>query len=326
MNKNLVIGGGVVLLLILVFGIFFFTRGNKKDDLMAQKNKLQEAIILTGKKLNKEKETLDTLTKGLQTSFPLAVSVQDQMKKSGDIVRQTDFMFNNPYGLNPELIIKNLKNGSSINNERRNINLLLLEWQKKIARLSAEEIDVNESEKIKQEIKLIESYINNLSEVVKILTPENSGLSQAQIDTYSFQFPSINTVNEVLVSIETAIENFNNQTSSNPSSDTPPVTTNDVVVQQVVVSQTQTEVVNLQEQLAQIEEQIQQLSPVVTPTIPPITPTSTDITTDPNTGQDVSSENNTNNVNIYAPREIIPNQGIMVQPGPPRLIQGTDPY
>lgn len=317
---------GVVFLFILVFVIFIFTRGNTKDELMTQKNKLQETIKITEKKLNKEKETLDTLTKGLQASFPLAVSVQDQMKKSGDIVKQTDFMFNDPYGLNPELIIKNLQNGSKINNERRNINLLLLEWQKRIFQLSAPEIDVNESEKIKQEIKLIELYVNNLSEVVKILTPENSGLSQAQIDIYSSQFPSINAINEVLVSIETAIENFNNQTSSNPSSDTSPVTTNDVVVQQVVVSQTQIEVVNLQEQLAQVKEQIQQLSPAPASVTPPAPSISTDITTNPETEKNTNNENQADNENTYTPREIITNQAIIIQPGPPRLIQGTDPF
>lgn len=331
MNRILIIGGSVVFLLALIFGVYFFIRGNKTDDLATQKNKLQEAIALAEKKLIKEKGTLDILTEKLRNSFSLAVSVQDQMKKSLDIVKQTDFMFTNPYGSNPELVVKKSTASILINNERRDINLLLLQWQKEIDLLSVEKIDANESEKIKQDVQTIKSFLENLSQLVKGLTPKNSELSQFQIDTYSAQLPSVEVINTVLVSLETAIENFNNnnsQTSNtetnnnpnfpNPSSNTPTVTPEDVITQQEVVVETQTEVVTLQEQLTQIEQQIQQLSPIPTPT--PTTEINT--TTDPDLeNQNTNNENSNNPVNN--PNT---NQGIIIQPGPPRLIQGTDPF
>lgn len=324
MHKKAIIGGIIVFSAVLAFGLYFFMNGNKLDYLVAQKDKLQNNLAVAEKKLNKEKEKLGTLTQELQASFPLAVSVQAQMRIASDIVKRTDFMFINPYGSNPELIVKNSLKNILINNQRRDINLLLLNWQRKIDLLSVEQINVDESAKIKQDMEMIKSFTDNLSKIVKGLTPENSGLSQIQINTYLSQLNSTGTIDEVLSSVGTAIETYNSnalntnngQITSDSGSTVPKVTPNDVITQQSVVAESQNQVTVLQEQLTKVEEQIQPAPPApVVPApvvvIPPI---------------ENQNTNNTNNPTTPYTREQIKDQGIIVQPGPPRLIQGTDAY
>ncbi|MSU44982.1 hypothetical protein EXS45_02270 [Candidatus Nomurabacteria bacterium] len=309
MNKNFIVIGGVIFLLIFIFGIFFFTRGSKADELIRQKNKLEVALKVAQNKLNKEKENLETLTKGLQSSFPMAVNVQEQMKKSSSLVRQTDFIFNNPYGSNPELIFKNFKNSVRINNERKSINLILSGWQQKTNLLSVEAIDLAESERIRQDVKVIRLFIENLSEVVTSLTPANSGLLQFQIDINTSRFPSINSVNEVLTSIETAIAV---ETSSNAGSNPTIVTPADVISEQTIIVETQNQIVALQQQLTQVEEQIQQLSPDPLPVVtsietPAPTPTPTNSDTE---NQNTNIGDNAANTDISS-IEATPSQGII---------------
>lgn len=334
MKKALITAGAIGILIIIISGVYFFVLKSRTDDLTLQKNKLEQALNVAQKNLNKEKEKLDTLNKGLQDSFPLAVSVQGQMKKSFDIVQQTDFMFYDAYGLNPELIIKNYSTASALNNERKDINSLLLKWQKQLNLLSVQKIDVNESEKIKKDIETIKVFIKNLTLAIKALTVQNSGLSQYQIDTYSAQFVSVEVVDEVIYSIETAITNSNyNSLNSNATNSYTVATGNsqvpanfetfpgqvlpsEVITQQSVVEEAQNQVNQIQEQIAQVEAQIQQAS-----TIPPASEIPTEIIVNPPI-EDTSMIEYLN----LPPRKIIKDQGILVQPGPPRLIQGSDPY
>jgi len=331
MKKLLIISLGIVFLIILVSGIYFFIRGDKGDNLIIKINKLQVDLVVAKDKLNKEKKRLEALTSDLNNSFPLAIEVQNQMKKASEIVKQTDFMFTNPDGLNPELIVKNFLNSLSINNERKDINLLLLEWQKKMDILSINTIGVEESEQIKQEAQTIKTFIEDLSKIVGSFTLANSGFSQFQIDTYLIQLPSIEDINEVLSSLGNAIENVNNnsktsnvenntgtqdnQTSPNFPPITPSVivTPDDVLREQVVVAEVQREMEILQEQLAQAEEQLPQPSP--TPVV--YTPAPAPVEINPTTNPAYINPYNINRDDY---------QGIIVQPGPPRLIQGTNQY
>lgn len=344
MKKWLIVGGEAAFLIILIFlGIYFFTRGNKSDDLITKKNKLQSDLVLAQDKLNKERENLYNMTGSLKQSYSLAFSVQDEMKKASDMVSQTDFMFIDPYGLGPQLRVKNTTD-IIISLERKDINLLIFQWQKKTDLLSVSKIDVNESEKIRNEAAMIKKYIQDLSEIVGGLTPANSGLSQLQINTYLAQLPSVDVINQVLASIGTAIENAisnnnsqalntqtqtetntganvgtqNDQTPPSFGSNTRAVTPEAVVAEQAVVAETQTTVTTLQEQLAQIEEQIQQSSP------PPVETTTTINPVPEN--QNTNNGENTNGTENLPSRDIINGQGIIIQPGPPRLIQGTDPF
>src|SRR3989338_6700154 len=169
---------------------------------MARKNKLESNLITAEDKFNRAKETLSTMLGDLQNSFALGTNVQDQMKQASDIVKQTDFMFTDPDGSNPEIIVDNPLPDILINTERQYINLLLAQWQAKIDILSIKEIDVSEAEKIKADTEIIKTFIENITKIVESLTPESSELSQFQIDTYFSQLPSIVDINEVLISLE----------------------------------------------------------------------------------------------------------------------------
>ena len=324
MKKSLLVGGAF-LIIIIILGIYFLMRNNTRDSSITQKDILQNDLLVAENKLKKEKENLNIMMDNLRDSFPLAVSVQDQMKKGLKIVSQTDFMFIDPNGLNPQLIIKDFPTFILINKERKNINLLLVGWQNKIDILYIEKIDTKESEQIKRDAETIKTYLNNLSHLVGTLTPENSGISQFQIDSFLSNLPSQEAIDEVLVSLQTAIDNsqtLNTQTSSSSREEVTLVTPGDVVAQEEIVDQAQIEVITLQEQLTQIEEQNSaetntntQINSILEDqnTIN-IDSTNDDVNL---TNQDDSSVNN-NPTNDH--------QGIIIQPGLPQLIQGTNQY
>ncbi len=315
MKNPFIIGGILALFIVLISGAYFFANKNKPEDLSAKKDKIQSDLAVAKNKLDQEKQTLDIMMNELQNSFPLAVGIQTQMKKASSLVKQTDFMFTDANGLNPEMIIGNFSTSILINDERKNINLLISSWQKEVDISSITKIDITESEKIKKDAETIKIYIEDLSKIVKSLTPENSGLSQSQIDTYLSQLPSVEEINEVLVSMETAIENANNSGGSSSS-----ITPEDILAEQAAITDAQNQAADLQEQLTQIEQQTDQ-----GPSLPP----ETDITTNPNSEN--QNTNNGNNSNDYAApydsRNVYrPNPSIIIQPGPPELIQGSNQY
>ena len=109
-----------------------------------------------------------------------------------------------------------------------------------------------------------------------------------------------------------------------------------IVLEKTIVAQAQTEVLILQEQFQNIQEQIQQLSlnPLSTPTPnsnSSSNPTSTLDSISPATPTTPTSETgitiNPNSENLNSQEEDEYNsQGIIIQPGEPRLIQGTDAF
>lgn len=328
MTKRFIIYSILALLAVFTLGVYLFTRGSPADDLIQEQGRLHGRISGAEGRLKKEKETLASLLQGLYNSYPLASSMQEQMRQASDLVNKTDFMFANADGLTPELLVENILNGELINSQRQDINLLIQEWQRKTDISSIDDISVEESEKIKQEAEMIKEFIETLLAMVGNLTPQNSGLSQFQIDNYVSQLPSVESINEVLVSIGVAIEDYTTNIAQNPNATSPSVTPGDVIAQENVVAGIQAELATIQQQLAQVEEQLQQISPTPTPTPVPTpipTPTPTPITTDP-IDPSVYGVQHFQNVINSGPRVIPHDEGIIIQPGPPRLIQGTDPY
>ena len=311
MKKSL-IASGIIFVLIIFVGMYFLMRVDNGDDLITQNNKLYNDLVTAKQKLTKEKQKLEILKNELRYSFPFAVSVQNQMQKATDIVKQTDFMFTDANGLNPELIIKNFLNSIRINNERKDINALLLEWQTKINILSVGGIDISASEQIKKEIETIKTYIEELTSLVGSLTEKNSGLSQLQIDTYASQLPPVGAIDEVLASLEEAIQNNKDNQAVVPT-----VIPSDVVNQEVVVGEAQNQVDVIQKQVDQIVE------PVVEPVPIPVVPENNPIT-NPEPETPTNTNNSFNYDNFYLDRSTY--KGIIVQPGPPSLIQGDNQY
>lgn len=316
MNRILVIGGAVGLTAVLVFGVYFFVFRNA-DDLATQRSKLEEALVLAQGKLNRAKEVLTSMTDQLNSYFSFGFEMQNQIEEITEIVEQTDFLFTDANGENPEFVIENFADGSLISEERKQINLLLAKWRQKTGIRSIGKISVEEGRQLREDTEKIKTFIANLYNAVGSLTPENSGLSQAQIDTYSVQLPSIANVEQVIASISTAIEVANN--SGNPNT-TSPITPEEVITQEELVETHEEEVENIEENITQIEQQIIEETPpapvVVTPT--PVSPAPPTTTNQPSSPVPVYG--------TYGSRKIVPTTGIIVQPGPARLIQGSDEY
>ncbi len=349
MNRIFIASGIVGLSVVLVAGVYFFGFRNKPDDLNTQQNKLEEALTVAQGKLSKAKDKLSVMTDDLSSYFFFGVSVQDQIVKATEVVKQTNFLFNDPDGENPEFIVKDLSAGKLINDERKEINLLLSDWQKKMDVLALRKIDAKEAEQIKKDAKRIKTFIQNLYKIVKNLTPENSGFSQTQINIYLLQLPSTTAIDEILDSISASIviENrgntsvnagsINSQTDSainednntetgevdtansnteSTSTSVPSVTPEEVAAQQAVVREAEREVEAIQQQITQVQEQIQQ-----TPPPAPIIPEPAPIPIVPPPQPEIQ------NINILPGRRvIIPTTTIIIQPGPPRLIQGMDEF
>jgi hypothetical protein len=142
------------------------------------------------------------------------------------------------------------------------------------------------------------------------------------------QLPSVESIDAVFFSLQTAIENSNsnnfqtentgtenNQIPPSSPSFTPSVTPDDVIAQQAVVEETQSQVAALQEQLIQTEEQLPPLTPAPPAEIKP--------TTNPNPENNIDKTNDFLNTYTGSGTE---SKGIIIQPGPPQLIQGTNQY
>ncbi|MBP6883621.1 MAG: hypothetical protein KBC06_00075 [Candidatus Pacebacteria bacterium] len=324
MKKSILVGGTIISLLVLIFLVYFFVRGNKPDDLNSTRNKLQSDLAIAQSKLANEKNKLDSMLDSLKQSFSLAVSVQDQMRQATDVVNRTNFMFHDPNGASPELIVKNPLQNIPINDQRKNINSLLTDWRTKLSLSSLKLIDVAESERIKKNTETIQQYLESLHQIADKLTPENSDLSQYQIDIYKQNLPAVEEVKQIISNIDAAIQNAqngnsqssgstgNSGNSTSSGSQNPPVTPEDVIDQQNTVDDGQDQVDTIQNQIDQIDQQTE----TPPPTVPPVeTPPETPV---------AETENNT--VNYGVRRTIDKNQGIIVQPGPAQLIPGTDPY
>jgi len=237
--------------------------------------------------------------------------------------------------------VKNSLTDLLINSEKKNINLLLVEWKKKTTILSLRTIDLNASLEFRQQAEALKAFIENLSQIVNNWTTENSGLTQFQIDTYLSKLPSVEAIYEVLTALDVAIETAQNPTPPPTSTSTSTssasttsssnqaessdfqygsaagaslLTPEEVNTQQAVVATAQGQVNTIQNQITQIEQQQSPTAPEDTGTT--VTPI-----------QDINDSNNINTSPAPFILRIINNsQGIIIQPGPPRLIQGTDPF
>ncbi|MBY0376930.1 hypothetical protein K2P96_03075, partial [Patescibacteria group bacterium] len=274
-------------------------------------------------KLASQKEKLSSMLADIKQSFSLAITVQDQIRQATDIVNKTNFMFNDPNGANPKLITKNPLSNIPIEAQRAGVNTILSGWQGKLSLSSLHLLDVAASEKIKQNAQDIQTYLNNLSTIVDHLTPENSGLTQFQIDTYAAKLPPKDAIQQVINNIQDAIDHANGGgngnggtggTGDNGNGTTP----EDVIQQQNTVDETQHEIDEIQHQIDQINQQQNQNNN------PPVQQADNSTPTVDTSGTPPPTDNNT--INYGVKRVIDKHQGILIQPGEPQLIQGSDPY
>ena len=283
-----------------------------------QKSILDQKLISAKDKLDKAKQTLGNMIDSLSSHFSFGFGIQVQMNEAIKLVKQTNFLFTDPDGPNPEFIVVNFSNKDAISESRKEINLLILNWQKRTDILSVGRIDVKEAEQIRQDAEKIKNFLDNLFNTVENFTPENSGLSQTQINLYQGQLPSPDAINKVIDTISSAITNGNTETNTPAdNSNDNSVTPEDVVNQQNVVKEIEEEVQIIQEQITQVEQQIIQTQPPA-----PVDPNPAPVVVPPV----VTPVENNNNVFLPGRRKITPSTGIIIQPGPARLIQGIDDH
>lgn len=366
MKKSLILGSSGLVVIGLALGAYFVWSGNPARELFGKKDKLASDLTAAQGKLSIEKGKLGSMMAELRDSHALAVNAQEQMKRAASLVAQTNFMFAGATGENPEFLAKNPISGIDINDERKNVNVLIAGWEEEMDIYSLDKIGLERSERIREEIETVRAYIYHLNQIVAGFTTQNSGLSKLQIDRYLEQLPSLGTINEILASLDfsintaiqtAAVESSNNNyedppvassgggstgtgtevavspqspspspssnQSPSPASVNPPATVSTVVHQQQVVAEAEAEVAAIQEQLAAAEEQIEQANQPVSPETPvaadpAVNPSSTDQNLNDESSNDTSPNDPYHGLEKY--------KGIIVQPGPPQLIQGTNQY
>jgi hypothetical protein len=150
-------------------------------------------------------------------SYAMQVS-QEQYLKIKSLVDKTNIFFKDADTLNPQIQIKinNKTLEDGINAKRIKINQLLLTWDENNKRsLKTDQALVNE---IKESLLYIQSYVEQLETIVLNLSPEDSGFSAEQINSYKNVITSsvsemtqiIDTVNQVEITTRESGENNNN--------------------------------------------------------------------------------------------------------------------
>jgi|GEM_PF-4476869 len=331
MKKPFWVGGVVLLIIISAVSFYFFAGPSRGGDLVMQKANLESRLSDSKNKLTQAQEKLNALRLGLETSFPLASGVQEQMRKGAGLVGQTDFIFIGANSSNPQLGVFNPLTGININAQRAEINNILSFWLEKTKLSYLKSIKAEESVKIKQETEKIKTYISDLLKIVSSLTPLNSGLTQSEIDAYAASLPGVEEVDGVLALLQSLIQADVGMTAT-PQ---PVVTPEAVVSQEQVVEGIQQEIENLQTEIIQVNISIQQQGDV-----PEIENTGNQGGLEESVPADTTQLNGSN-PESEVPQEqgntsggSDPNQDLGVtgpsegvsDPGQPQLIQGSNPY
>ncbi len=321
MRGSLTIIFGIIASALFLLGIYGAYNLNRNDYSALDQERLEQDLIFTKAKLQRERQKLAGLEQEFRNAFPFGVAVQAQMQAAAEIVGKTDFMFQNADTLDPEFILKNIDLAKDIDTQRKNINLLIANWKNISGTLDVGSIGLAEGEKVQKDITEIQLFISSLSKILADLAPDGSELTQFEIYTYISQIPSVNSVTLILNSLAEAVNSYNDgQLASPPAGFIEQntiasfVTVKDIVAQQGIVANTEQEVARIEENLAQIQN------------IPEVQNTAPQIGV-PQTYIPVNNQYITNGEYVN-PRTINKEdfEGIIIQPGPPKLIQGTDQF
>ncbi len=187
-------------------------------------------------------------------------------KIQSTLLATTDSFFKNPASTQPQLNLLGVapSDKAFIQSQRALINQVLTEIITKLKNLDPEKTTPEMMDAIillvEKDIKIIQDYTENLTEIVQNLNP-TTGLTQNQIDTYEHAVDTLSTVVEettevvvpptVTVTTEPATEQ--QTTSQTPVQTVPPVTPEQIAVQTQVVEQAQTEVTVIELQIQQHE-------------------------------------------------------------------------
>ncbi len=183
------------------------------------------------------------------------------------LLKTTDSFFKNPASTQPQLNLVGVapSDKAFIQSQRALINQILTEIITKLKNLDPEKTTPEMMDAIiilvEKDIKIIQDYTENLTEIVQNLDPQ-TGLTQNQIDTYEQAVETLSTTveqtTEVIVPptvIVTTDPGTQQTTSQTPVPTVPPVTEEQIATQTQVVEQAQTEVSVIELQIQQQQEE-----------------------------------------------------------------------
>lgn len=141
---------------------------------------------------------------GLENAKSSLYSVfRDSYVKADDAIRnEADVLFTNPNSVLPKIVLltDSTTKQDSINASRYNISKKLDAWKA----MTARSVTTEELNGVADDLDYIKSFIDTLNYEVTRLYTQNSGFTQAQIDSY------ISAVNSAAAGISTASTNFSN--------------------------------------------------------------------------------------------------------------------
>jgi hypothetical protein len=285
------------LALLIGFGVYSIFAGPTKDaQTKAEEARIKSELAIAEAKVEFETAKLNNMQVQVRDSNPFLSAIQGQLSNAQNILKGTDAVFIDTNTDNPKINVTTATKAieKDINNRRAVINQLLADWEKKASLTSTKNVDEATVALIIKDAEKIKEFIAELSQIVSLLTPQNSGLSQAQIDSFvAVVNDASSQINNVIVALVDA------QT---------PVTQTDIQTQQTVVDVAQQNANLLAEQLAQLQAQNQ--IPVVVAPEPAPEPTTTIVQ------EEIPPP--------LPPLPVIPTSGLIAPKGKPQLIQGAN--
>ncbi|MCK5059682.1 MAG: hypothetical protein KAR00_00865 [Candidatus Pacebacteria bacterium] len=283
----------IVIAVLVGGGVYMCFR--LQDEKKTQEEKLQMKLSQAQTLVEEETDKLNEFKKIFRATYSQYAAVQAECIKIANIVRSLDILFDKP-STNPKirLYTETPKIEADINGKRAEINNILKSCPNKTA--SA----------IKKDAEAVKSFVDDLLAIIDALTPENSGFSQEQIDIY------FTTIFEAAGEIDAIIETLANSSANENEQIT--ITSEEIIMQEDVVTQAQEEVETIQEELEEVQSGSSSGD------------TSSEESTSSSTSEESSSEESSSEDTDFTGGEIPDGGGIIIQDGPPELIQGSNPF
>ena len=243
-----VIIGAIVL--IIGLSVYFVTREEEKPSVESEIERVQQELADARQNLEQEREELAKLMANLRNSAPAYAHASDHVDRLEKAIKQTDRMFIGANSTNPKLSVSTtFVLGNDINSRRAQINLLLKNWRNKVNVAVATQVTRATLNELKVDAEVIILYVRELEAVIKTATPENSGLTQRQIDDYLRSLVSIQ------LDIQATIDSLEEILARNP--DFPPAN-NPPTSQEIIDQEAEVEVA--EDEVEQLEEELEDLT------------------------------------------------------------------
>jgi len=287
-SKKIFIAIVTILLAGAVLGsvIYFFNQAKKQSTSQKTQTELQADLAIARKNLAIETKRLAELR---NNSYFHKISEEEYLKTK-KLVEQTDIFFKDANSDQPKILLqtKNKIIETEINNKRAQINKFMKIWADNNAH--SLETDKKLIAEIKTYLLVIQSYINQLQDIVSDLSINNSALSASQINSYGALIQNssrelaniISTINQTEIII-----NNNGQASTTDSG------SGEIEDQIVIITDIEDEIDNLEDEIDNTQAtSTATTTATTTDAIATTTATSTD---EDNNTDDEDTDNDNNN-------------------------------